>query len=174
MCKSNWLLSNVIFFLLKFGLLKHCLIFDELVSRCICGAESKRTVVSLKKYILHIQRFDNQCVRVYSVASIVLGSLWPHGLTHQAPLFLRVSRQEYWSGLPCSPPGDLPNPGFESASPDCRKILYYWATGEAQLSNICCIYLWIKWKKELRIKSRNPEPNPMTEIYRTWELEWII
>ena len=23
------------------------------------------------------------------------------------------SRQEYWSGLPCPPPGDLPNPGSE-------------------------------------------------------------
>ena len=27
------------------------------------------------------------------------------------------SRQEYWSGLPCLPPGDLPNPGIESRSP---------------------------------------------------------
>ena len=27
------------------------------------------------------------------------------------------SRQEYWSGLPCSPPGDLPDPGLEPASP---------------------------------------------------------
>ena len=27
-----------------------------------------------------------------------------------------VSRQEYWSGLPCPPPGDLPNPGIELAS----------------------------------------------------------
>ena len=26
------------------------------------------------------------------------------------------SRQEYWSGLPCPPPGDLPNPGIESRS----------------------------------------------------------
>ena len=28
-----------------------------------------------------------------------------------------VSRQEYWSGLPCLPPGDLPNPGIELRSP---------------------------------------------------------
>src|SRR5574337_949145 len=27
------------------------------------------------------------------------------------------SRQEYWSGLPCPPPGDLPNPGIELRSP---------------------------------------------------------
>jgi len=26
-------------------------------------------------------------------------------------------RQEYWSGLPFPPPGDLPDPGFEPASP---------------------------------------------------------
>jgi len=27
------------------------------------------------------------------------------------------SGQEYWSGLPCPPPGDLPNPGIELMSP---------------------------------------------------------
>ena len=26
------------------------------------------------------------------------------------------SRQEYWSGFPCPPPGDAPNPGIEPAS----------------------------------------------------------
>ena len=34
----------------------------------------------------------------------------------QAPLPLGFSRQEYWSGLPCPPPGDLPDPGIEPAS----------------------------------------------------------
>jgi len=28
------------------------------------------------------------------------------------------SQQEYWSGLPFPPPGDLPNPGIEPASPE--------------------------------------------------------
>ena len=28
-----------------------------------------------------------------------------------------LSRQEYWSGLPCPPPGDLPNPGIKPRSP---------------------------------------------------------
>ena len=28
---------------------------------------------------------------------------------------MRFSRQEYWSGLPCPPPGDLSNPGIKSA-----------------------------------------------------------
>ena len=29
----------------------------------------------------------------------------------------KLSRQEYWSGLPCPPPGDLPDPGIEPGSP---------------------------------------------------------
>ena len=33
------------------------------------------------------------------------------------PLSLGFFRQEYWSGLPFPPPGDLPNPGSEPASP---------------------------------------------------------
>ena len=38
-------------------------------------------------------------------------------VVHQAPLFMGFSRQECWSGLPCPPPGDLPDPGIEPASP---------------------------------------------------------
>ena len=34
----------------------------------------------------------------------------------QAPWSMGFSRQEYWSGLPCPSPGDLPNPGTESVS----------------------------------------------------------
>ena len=34
----------------------------------------------------------------------------------QAPLAMGFSRQEYWSGLPCPPPGDLPDPGIEPRS----------------------------------------------------------
>ena len=41
--------------------------------------------------------------------------LWT--VTHQAPLSVGLSRQEHWSKLPFPPPGDLPDPGIESASP---------------------------------------------------------
>ena len=34
----------------------------------------------------------------------------------QAPLSMGFSRQEYWSGLPYPPPGDLPDPGIECVS----------------------------------------------------------
>ena len=45
--------------------------------------------------------------------SVMSDSLWPHGLL--CPW--RFSRQQYWSGLPCSPPRDLPNPGIKPRSP---------------------------------------------------------
>ena len=35
---------------------------------------------------------------------------------HQAPLSMGFSRQEYWSGLSCPLPGDLPDPGIEPGS----------------------------------------------------------
>ena len=38
-------------------------------------------------------------------------------VTHQAPLSIEFSRQEYWSGLPFSSPGDLPNLGIKPRSP---------------------------------------------------------
>ena len=44
----------------------------------------------------------------------LFGTLWT--VAHQA-LSMGFSRQEYWSGLPCPPPGDLPTPGIKPASP---------------------------------------------------------
>ena len=35
----------------------------------------------------------------------------PWTVAHQAPLSMGFSGQDYWSGLLCPPPGDLPNPG---------------------------------------------------------------
>ena len=41
-------------------------------------------------------------------------TLWT--IVHQASLSMGFSRQEYWSGFPCLPPGNLLNPGIEPAS----------------------------------------------------------
>ena len=40
----------------------------------------------------------------------------PWTAAHQAPVSMEFSKQEYWSGLPFPPPGDLPNPGIEPVS----------------------------------------------------------
>ena len=42
-------------------------------------------------------------------------TLWT--VARQAPLSTGFPRQECWSGLPFPPPGDLPDPGIEPASP---------------------------------------------------------
>ena len=44
-------------------------------------------------------------------------SLQPWTVAHQAALSMRFPKQEYWSGLPFPPPGDLPDPGIELVSP---------------------------------------------------------
>ena len=40
----------------------------------------------------------------------------PWTVTLQVPLSMGFSTQEYWSGLPCPPPGNLPDPGTEPLS----------------------------------------------------------
>ena len=50
------------------------------------------------------------------VLVIQSNSATPWTVAHQATLSMEFSRQEYWSGLPCPPPGDLPNPGIEPRS----------------------------------------------------------
>ena len=47
---------------------------------------------------------------------------------HQAPLSMGFSRQDYWSGLPFPPPGDLPHRGIKPAfpvSPASWRFLYH-------------------------------------------------
>ena len=50
--------------------------------------------------------------------SVTSDSLWCHGLYPTRCLCpWGFSRQKYWSGLPCSSPGDIPHPGIEPRSP---------------------------------------------------------
>ena len=41
----------------------------------------------------------------------------PWTVVLQVPLSKGFPRQEHWNWLPCSPPGDLPDPGTEPTSP---------------------------------------------------------
>ena len=50
-------------------------------------------------------------------------------IAHQAPLSVRFSRQEYWSGFPLPPPVDLPDPGIEPTS-------LYWQADSLPLSHL--------------------------------------
>ena len=69
------------------------------------------------------------------VLSCVRHFATPWTVICQASLSMEFPRQEYWSGLPYPPPGDLPEPGIEPISlcVFCigRWILHHWATWEA-------------------------------------------
>ena len=54
----------------------------------------------------------------------------PMYCSRQVPLSMGISRQEYWSGLLCPPPGDLPDPGIKPAT---LKIYLHWQVGSLPL-----------------------------------------
>ena len=54
-------------------------------------------------------------------------TLWT--VARQASLSMGFSRQEYWSGLLCPPPGDLPDPGIKPVS----LCLLHWEVGSLPL-----------------------------------------
>jgi len=56
-----------------------------------------------------------ECVHAKSLQYVQLSAAL-QTVAHQAPLSMGFPRQKYWSGLPCPPPGDLPNAGFEPTS----------------------------------------------------------
>ena len=56
--------------------------------------------------------------------SVMSNSATPWTTVGQAPLALEFSRQEYWSGLPFPPPGDLSNPGTKPGSPALQVDSY--------------------------------------------------
>ena len=54
----------------------------------------------------------------------------PCTVAHQAPLSMELSRQEYWSGLPFPPAGDLPDPEIEPSSPVSLAVAGRFFTAE--------------------------------------------
>ena len=86
---------------------------------------------TFRSHVCMFSCFD--CVQLFE-------TLWT--VTHQAPLSMGFSRQEYWSRLPCPSPGDLPDPGkgtniklFELTTPAlASRFFTHWATWEAHLS----------------------------------------
>ena len=100
----NWLLKTD--FLKIFFLLHHTL------NTCLLAAVY---------YLLHARMLS---------CSVVSHSSWPHGLQPTRLLCpWGFSRGEYWSRLPCSPPGDLPNPGRKTqVSCIAGRFFTSWAT----------------------------------------------
>ena len=95
---------------------------------------------------------------------VVSSSLWPHGA------WWDFSRQEYWSGLPFSIPGNLSSPGIEPMSPalavlSCSVVSYsFWPSG-LQPTRLLCPWGFSRQEywSELPCPPPGDLPNPKIE-----------
>ena len=71
----------------------------------------------------------------------LFATLWT--IAYQPPLSMGFSRQEYWSGLPCSPPGYFPDPGIELASLKSSALVGGFFTNRECLVYMCSRYLYV-------------------------------
>ena len=67
------------------------------------------------------------CVHAQSCSRVCLFAT-PWTVAHRALLSMEFSRQEYWSGLPFPPPGDLPDPGIEPTSLALQVFFFFFTT----------------------------------------------
>ena len=77
-----------------------------------------------------------QCVLIHFVFFVT-----PWTVARQAPLSTGFSQQDYWSGLPCPSPGDLPNQEMKPGSPALQvdsSLLSHW--GNYVIYTICNIW----------------------------------
>ena len=83
-----------------------------------CNSDPPQPNKNLKKDVRykHTPVHIYMCVYVWSLSHVQLFET-PWTIAFQTPLSRGFSRQEYWSGLPFSPPGNLPNPGIKPMSP---------------------------------------------------------
>ena len=99
------------------------------MSRCSCEVLEKynlcyfsiSSLVEQNHTIFRAERYTTMhvCAQLLSCVQL-LATPWT--VAHQAPLSLEFSRQEFWSGVPFPPLGDLPNPGIKPTS----LIFPYW------------------------------------------------
>ena len=72
-----------------------------------------RNIYLISLFLSHKRMLHVCMLSCFSCVQLFV-TLWT--IVCQAPLSMGFSRQEYWSGLPRPPPGDIPNPGIEPMS----------------------------------------------------------
>ena len=82
------------------------------------------------------------CICVFS-HSVVSNSATPQTVAHQAPLSMEIFRQEYWSGLPFPPPGNLLDPGTEPMSLTSLALAgrFFTTAPPGNRDSLLCIFL---------------------------------
>ena len=111
-------------------------VYPCLSSLCEIMFSGWRCLFNLKPILCH----TFECVCVLSYFSPVWLFAAPWTIVFQSPLSLGFSRQEHLSGLPCLPPGNLPDPGIKPELLQCRWIPCCWAMGINSQN-------WVSWEK---------------------------
>ena len=91
-------------------------IFHAEISYNLCKYPSSSRKWSISPHPLSMHSSDFLSKGEACGLSHVRPTVTPQTVAHQALLSMKFSRQEYWSGLPFPPPGDLPHPGMEPTS----------------------------------------------------------
>ena len=84
------------------------------------------------------------CTCVCQLLSPVLLFATSWTIAHQTLLSIGFSRQDYWSGLACPPPGDLPHPGNETQSPSLHADFFFSQLSKppGKPSHVCARYIF--------------------------------
>ena len=140
------------------------------------------TLLSYIFLLLETVPAHNVCVCVGAhVCTYMLSHVWlfvtPWAIACQALLAIGFTRQEYWSGLPFPPPGDLPNPGIK---PTClvlsfigRLIFYdYCHLGSLQHITSANKHSSSEWKNVWLPCSNNFYDFSKTSEYSTNSFTW--
>ena len=97
--------------------------------------------------ITHVYAYACICVYVYACVLSpfrhvrLFATLWT--ITHRAPLPIAFSMQEHWRGLPCPPPGNLPNPEIKPMSFASPVLAGRFFTTSATWEAHMCVYMFV-------------------------------
>ena len=111
-------------------------------------ARNKR---SLKNWVFKYKKLGHRYLLSHVSHVPVCETPWT--VARQALLSMGFSRQGYWSGLPCPPPGDLPNPGIKPSTVPgkpgqlvillCKILMSYQKQGLSspkRFGMLCCLF----------------------------------
>ena len=98
---TNWAISEAHFIS---GIIHYLSFFDSGILLSIMSSRIVHVVCITVSFHFEAEWYFTVCMIPWTV-------------THQAPLSMEFSKQEYWSGFPFPPPGDLPNAGIKVRSP---------------------------------------------------------
>ena len=113
---------------------------------------------------LNDQFLVSACVLSHFSRVELLATLW--AIAGQPPLSMGFSKQEYWSELPCTLPGDLPDPGIEPESLMSLVLADEFFTTAAAKSLQSCPTL-------CNPIDGNPPGSPVPGILQARTLEWV-